>query len=144
MVEGIVKEVIEKVQALNEEQKTEVFLELIGNSNISFISNLTKKLEEKFGVSGAVFAAAGAPVQATAAPKQQEEERATYDIFLKDIGPKKVEVIKIVKNVTGLGLIEAKNLVEKAPTAIKTAVPKEDAQKIKKDLETAGATVELK
>ncbi len=144
MVEGIVKEVVEKVQALPEDQKTEIFVELISNSSVSFISSLTKRLEEKFGVSGAVFAAAGAPTQSQAQAKQQEEERATYDIFLKDIGPKKVEVIKITKNITGLGLIEAKNLVEKAPTMIKTTVPKDDAQKIKKDLEAAGATVELK
>lgn len=145
MAEGIVKEVVEKVQALSEDQRTEIFVELISNSNVSFISNLAKKLEEKFGISGAVLATAAAPVQSQVGAKpQQEEERATYDIFLKEIGAKKVEVIKIVKNITGLGLIEAKNLVEKAPTMIKTTVPKDDAQKIKKDLETAGAVIELK
>ncbi|MFN7181203.1 MAG: 50S ribosomal protein L7/L12 [Planctomycetota bacterium] len=143
MAEEQIKEVMEKVQALPDDQRTQLFIELISNSSVSFISSLSKKLEEKFGISGAVFAGPAVATQPTTA-KPQEEERATYDIFLKDIGAKKVEVIKIVKNVTGLGLIDAKNLVEKAPTTIKTTVPKDDALKIKKELETAGATVELK
>ncbi len=143
MTEGQVKQIVKEIEALTEDQRTEFFIELISNSSVSFLSNLTKKLEEKFGVSGAVFTGAASTVQQAPA-KPQEEERATYDIFLKDIGAKKVEVIKIVKNITGLGLIDAKNLVEKAPTTIKTTVPKEDALKIKKELETAGATIELK
>jgi large subunit ribosomal protein L7/L12 len=145
MADEKISEVMSKVQALTEDEKIQFFIDFVSNANVAFISNLTKKIEEKFGISAAA-AVMTAPIGQSAQPKAaaQEEERASYDIFLKDIGPKKVEVIKVVKNITGMGLIEAKNLVEKAPVLIKQTVPKDDALKMKKDLEAAGATVELK
>ena len=105
-------------------------------------AELSKLLEEKWGVSAAapvaVAAAAGA---AAAAP---EEEKTEFDVVLAEIGPNKINVIKEVRAITGLGLKEAKDLVEAAPKAVKEAVSKEDAAKFKVQLESAGAKVDLK
>ena len=105
-------------------------------------AELSKMLEEKWGVSAAapvaVAAAAGA---AAAAP---EEEKTEFDVVLAEIGPNKINVIKEVRAITGLGLKEAKDLVEAAPKAVKEAVSKEDADKFKAQLESAGAKVDLK
>jgi large subunit ribosomal protein L7/L12 len=100
-------------------------------------------MEEKFGVSAAapVAAAAGPAGGAAAAPVEEQTE---FSVNLKSIGEKKVEVIKVVRAITGLGLKEAKDLVESAPATVKDAVSKDDAAKFKKDLEAAGATVEVK
>ena len=102
---------------------------------------LVQAMEEKFGVSAAapVAAAAGPAVAAAAA-----EEQTEFNVVLAAMGEKKVEVIKVVRSITGLGLKEAKDLVEGAPQVVKEAVSKEDADKFKKDLEAAGAKVELK
>ena len=106
-------------------------------------SELTKILEEKWGVSAAapvaVAAAAGAPAEAAAG-----EEQTEFEIHLAASGEKKINVIKEVRTITGLGLKEAKDLVEGAPSKLKDGVNKEDAEKFKKQLEEAGATVELK
>jgi len=106
-------------------------------------SELAKMLEEKWGVSAAApVAAAVAPAAgAGEAPAEQKDE---FDVILAAIGEKKINVIKEVRAVTGLGLKEAKDLVEAAPKAVKEAVSKEDADKIKEQLEGAGATVEVK
>ena len=103
-------------------------------------ADLSKQLEEKWGVSAAVAAPAAAPVAATAAA----EEKSEFTIFLSSAGDKKINVIKEVRAITGLGLKEAKDLVEGAPKEVKTAVPKKDAEEAKKKLEAAGAKVELK
>ena len=103
-------------------------------------ADLSKQLEEKWGVSAAVAAPAAAPVAATAAA----EEKSEFTIFLSSVGDKKINVIKEVRAITGLGLKEAKDLVEGAPKEVKTAVPKKDAEEAKKKLEAAGAKVELK
>ena len=102
-------------------------------------ADLSKQLEEKWGVSAAV-APAAAPVAATAAA----EEKSEFIIFLSAVGDKKINVIKEVRAITGLGLKEAKDLVEAAPKEVKTDVPKKDAEEAKKKLEAAGAKVELK
>jgi len=104
------------------------------------VVDLVKAMEEKFGVTAAV--AAAAPAAAGAAPVAEVKD--SFDVVLKAIGEKKVEVIKAVRAITGLGLKEAKDMVEGAPATVKEAVAKADAEKMKKDLEAAGAQVELK
>ena len=103
-------------------------------------AELSKQLEEKWGVTAAAPAAA-APVAGSAAPV---EEKTDFTVFLAAVGDKKINVIKEVRAITGLGLKEAKDLVEAAPKAVKTGVPKKDAEEAKKKLEAAGAKVELK
>jgi len=108
-------------------------------------AELVKKLESRLGVSAAaaapVMVAGGGGAAAGAAPA---EEKTEFTVALKAAGEKKVEVIKVVRAITGLGLKEAKDLVESAPATVKDAVSKDDAAKFKKDLEAAGATVEIK
>ncbi len=105
-------------------------------------ADLAKMLEEKWGVSAAAAVAVAAGPAAAAAPAA--EEQTEFDVILTGDGGKKINVIKEVRAITGLGLTEAKTLVEAAPKAIKEGVSKADAEKIKKQLEEAGATVELK
>ena len=102
-------------------------------------ADLSKQLEEKWGVSAAI-----APAAAPAAATAPVEEKTEFTIFLSTIGDKKINVIKEVRAITGLGLKEAKDLVEAAPKEVKTDVPKKDAEEAKKKLEAAGAKVELK
>jgi large subunit ribosomal protein L7/L12 len=105
-------------------------------------SELTKLLEEKWGVSAAAqVAIASAPAAAT---ESLEEEKTDFTVILADAGAKKIEVIKEIRTITGLGLKEAKDLVESTPKEVKVDVPKEEANKIKEQLEKAGAKVELK
>ena len=101
-------------------------------------AELSKQLEEKWGVTAA------APVAAAAAPAPAAEEKSEFTIFLASAGDKKINVIKEVRSITGLGLKEAKDLVEAAPKEVKTGVAKKDAEEAKKKLESAGAKVELK
>ena len=123
----------EKVTKLIEDVKALTVLEL---------SDLVKALEEEFGVSAAApVAAAAAPVAAAAAVV---EEKTEFDVVLKAVGPNKINVIKVVREVTGLGLKEAKELVDNAPKTVKEAAPKADADAIKTKLTEAGAEVELK
>ena len=103
-------------------------------------ADLSKQLEEKWGVSAAA-AVAAAPAGAAAAPA---EEKSEFSVFLSSAGDKKINVIKEVRAITGLGLKEAKDLVEGAPKDVKTGVAKKDAEEAKKKLEAAGAKVELK
>ena len=105
------------------------------------VAELVKMMEEEFGVTAAapVMVAGGAAEGGAAA-----EEKSEFDVFLADVGASKMNVIKIVKNLTGLGLKEAKALVDGAPGTIKEAVPTEEAQKMKAELEEAGAKIELK
>ena len=118
-------------------------IEFISNMSVLEMSELVKEMEEKFGVSAAT-AAVAAPASAeggdAAAPA---EEKTEFDVILTSIGEKKINVIKEVRAITGLGLKEAKEAVESAPKAIKEGVPKEEAEEIKKKLEEAGAVVEL-
>ena len=117
-------------------------LEEVGNMSVLELADFVKALEDKFGVSAAMPAAAAAP--AAAAPEAaKEEEKAEYKVTLKKAGPEKVKNIKAVRKVTTLGLGDAKKAVEEAPTVLGEAVPKEEAMKMKKELEAAGAEVEL-
>jgi large subunit ribosomal protein L7/L12 len=105
------------------------------------IAELIKEIEEKFGVT----AAAPVAVAAAAAPAAAEvEEKTEFDVMLQSFGDKKINVIKVVRELTGLGLKEAKDLVESAPVAVKEALPKDSAEEIKTKLEEAGAVVEVK
>ena len=105
-------------------------------------ADLAKALEEKWGVSAAAAVAAAPAAGGPAAPA--EEEKTEFDVILTGDGGKKINVIKEVRAITGLGLTEAKTLVESAPKAVKEGVNKDEAEKLKKQLEEAGATVELK
>jgi len=117
-------------------------IEAIASKSLVEVMELVKAMEEKFGVSAAApVAMAAAPAAGAAAPA---EEKTEFTVALKSTGEKKVEVIKVVRAITGLGLKEAKDLVESAPATVKDAVSKDDAAKFKKDLEAAGATVEVK
>ena len=120
----------------------EKIVEDLSNLSVLEASELTKILEEKWGVSAAAPVAAVAP--AAAGEAAAAEEKTEFTVFLSAPGDKKINVIKEVRTITGLGLKEAKDLVEAAPKEIKTDVGKEDAEKFKKQLEEAGATVELK
>ncbi len=107
-------------------------------------SELVKILEEKLGVSAAAAAVAVAAPAAGAAAAEAAEEKTEFDVILAAVGPKKINVIKAVREVTSLGLKEAKDLVDSAPKPIKEGVTKEEAEEIKKKFEEAGATVEIK
>ena len=119
----------------------EEILEAIGNLTVLELSELVKAAEEKFGVSAAapVAVAAAAPAEGAAAAEKSE-----FDVVLKDAGASKINVIKAVREATGLGLKEAKALVDGAPAAVKEGVAKAEAEELKGKLEAAGATVELK
>ena len=120
----------------------EEILEAIASKSVLEISELIKMMEEKFGVSAAAaVAVAAAPAAGAAAAAEAKTE---FDVVLADIGANKIKVIKVVREATGLGLKEAKDLVEAAPKAIKTALPKAEAEELKKKLEDVGAKVELK
>ena len=118
----------------------EQIVDAIAEKSLMEVMELVKAIEEKFGVT----AAAPVAVAVQAGPAAPVEEQTEFNVILKAAGEKKVEVIKAVRAITGLGLKEAKDLVEGAPQTVKEAVSKEDAEKFKKDLEAAGAQVELK
>lgn len=131
-MEGFKKMASEKVLNLIEEVKTLTVLEL---------SEVVKALEEEFGVSASAPAAAAAPVAAAAVV---EEEQTEFDVILASIGQEKIKVIKAVREITGLGLKEAKELVDNSPKPVKEAATKEEAETMKAKLEEVGATVEIK
>ncbi len=121
----------------------EQVVDFLSNLNILQLSELVKELEEKWGVSAAapVAAVAAAPAAAAAAPV---EEKTEFDAVLAEVGANKIEVIKVVRAITGLGLKEAKDLVEAAPKAVKEGVSKNEAEDIQKKLSEAGAKVTIK
>ncbi len=118
-------------------------VEAIGNMSVLELAELVKKLEEKFGVSAAAMVAAAPAAGAVAGAEAQVEEKTEFNVILKAPGSNKINVIKVVREITGLGLKEAKELVDNAPKPVKENVPKEEAEQIKKKLEEAGAEVEL-
>ncbi|MFH1394977.1 MAG: 50S ribosomal protein L7/L12 [Candidatus Omnitrophota bacterium] len=123
----------------------ESMLNTIGEMSVIELSDLVKALEDKFGVSAAAPVAAVAAVGGAAgAAGAAEEEKSVFTVVLADIGPKKINVIKEIRALTNLGLKEAKDLVEAAPKEVKEGLTKEEAEKMKKQLEEAGAKVELK
>ena len=122
-------------------EKSAQILELVKGLTILELADLVKALEEEFGVSAAPVAAA-APVAGAAAPAA--EEKTEFDVVLKSAGANKLAVIKVAREITGLGLKDAKDLVEAAPKTIKEAVAKDEAEKIAEQLKAAGAEVEIK
>ena len=120
-------------------------IEFISNMSVLELSELIKELEDKFGVSAAApVAVAGGPAAGGGEAAAAEEEKTEFDVVLTAAGDKKIQVIKEVRAITGLGLKEAKALVEEAPKPVKEGIVKEDADKIKEQLEGAGASVEVK
>ncbi len=119
---------------------TAEFIEAIKELSVLELNELVKACEEEFGVS----AAAGVVVAAAGAAGPVEEEKTEFDVELTEVGPNKVKVIKVVREVTGLGLKEAKEVVDSAPKAVKTGVSKEEAEDLKTKLEAEGAKVTLK
>jgi large subunit ribosomal protein L7/L12 len=115
-------------------------LEAVANMSVMEIVELISAMEEKFGVTAAVAVAAGP----AAGPAEAVEEKTEFDVVLLEAGSNKVAAIKVVRSLTGLGLKEAKDAVEGAPTVVKAGVSKEEAEKAKKELEEAGAKAEIK
>ena len=121
-------------------EKVTALIEEISNLSVLELSELVHALEEKFGVSAAAVAA---PAAGAAAAAPAEEEKTEFDVVMKSFGSEKIKVIKVVRAITGLGLAEAKALVEKVPAKIKEQVSKDEAEALKKQLEAVGAEVEL-
>jgi large subunit ribosomal protein L7/L12 len=141
---GNVAGLVDEASKLSDQERTEFLAEFVGKQNVLWLSGAVKALEDKFGVkaaSGVAVAAAPAAGAAAAAPA---EAKTTFDVVLKEAGANKINVIKVVRAATNLGLKEAKDLVDKGGQAVKTGVPKEEADKLAKELKDAGATVEVK
>jgi large subunit ribosomal protein L7/L12 len=129
----------ERTMALTKEE----LISAIKEMNVVDLADLVKSLEDEFGVTAAApVAVAAAPVAVAAAP--EEEEKTEFEVHIREIGPNKINVIKAVREVTSLGLREAKELVESAPAAVKESVPRDEADSVKAKLEEAGAVVEVK
>jgi large subunit ribosomal protein L7/L12 len=122
----------------------EQVIDYLSNLSVLDIAALTEELEEKWGVSAAPVAVAGAAMAGGDAGAAEEEEKTEFDVELTSIGDKKINVIKAIRELTSLGLKEAKEVVDNAPKMVKEAVSKEEAEEAKKKLEDAGATVTLK
>lgn len=124
--------------ALNKEE----ILEAISQMTVLELSELIKAFEEKFGVTAAAPVAAAAGV--AAAPQEEVEEQTEFDVILTDVGAKKIDVLKVVREITALGLKEAKELVDSVPKPVKEKIKKEEAAEIKAKIEAAGGKVEVK
>ncbi|MEO0224408.1 MAG: 50S ribosomal protein L7/L12 [candidate division WOR-3 bacterium] len=122
----------------------EQIVEAIESLSVIELADLVKALEQKFGVSAAVPVATAVVQGTSSATSAPVEEKTTFDVILADAGDKKIQVLKVVREITGLGLAEAKALLESLPKPIKEGVSKQEAEEIKKKLEEAGAKVELK
>jgi len=122
-------------------EKIETIIGQIEELNVLELNNLVKTIEDKWGVSAAAAAAPVMMAGAAAGAAEAEEEQTEFNVTLKDVGAKKINVIKAVREITGLGLKEAKELVDSAPKVVKEGVSKEEAEELKKKFEEAGATV---
>ena len=122
----------------------EEILNAIGEMSVLELSDLIKDVEEKFGVSASAAVAVAGPAAGTSGEEAATEEQTEFDVMLTSFGEKKVGVIKAVRAITALGLKEAKDLVEAVPSVVKEGVNKDESEEIKKQLEEAGATVEIK
>jgi large subunit ribosomal protein L7/L12 len=127
------------------QEKLEEIIQAIEQMTVLELSQLVKALEERFGVTAAPVAVAAAPAAGAApAAAPAEEEKTEFDVILSDVGPNKIQVIKVVRELTQLGLKEAKDLVEAAPKPVKQGVSKQEAETIKQKLEAVGGKVEIK
>ncbi len=146
VVPASVKEVVEKVKGWSSEDRACLILELVKASTVLELSDWVKSFQDEFGVTAAapVAVVGAAPAAAGAAPAAAAEEKTEFTVVLENAGAQKIQVIKEVRAITGLGLKEAKDLVDGAPKNVKEGVAKEAAEEMKKKLEAAGATVALK
>jgi len=133
-------EAVEEAKALS--KNVEKVLDIVKKLTVMELAELVKAFEDEFGVTAAAPVAVAAAPGAAAAPV--EEEKTEFDVILASFGSNKIQVIKEVRGLTGLGLKEAKDLVESAPAAVKEGVTKDEAEDVKKKLEAAGATIEVK
>jgi large subunit ribosomal protein L7/L12 len=140
---GNVAGLVDEVAKLSDEERTTFLTEMVAKQNVLWLSGAVKALEDKFGVKAASGGGGGA-APAAAAPAAAKEEKTSFDVVLKEAGANKINVIKVVRAATNLGLKEAKDLVDKGGQAVKSGVPKEEADKLAKELKDAGATVEIK
>lgn len=140
--EKITEEAVETKKAAKSKTVASI-MDAVKNMTVMELAELVKALEDEFGVTAAAPVMAAAPA-AGAAPAAAEEEKTEFDAVLSQIGSQKIQVIKVVRTITGLGLKEAKDLVEGAPAAVKEGVQKDEAESIKKQLEEVGAVVEIK
>ena len=125
-------------------KNVEKILDAVKKMTVMELAELVKAMEDEFGVTAAAPVVAAAPAAGAAAAAPAEEEKTEFDVMLASFGSNKIQVIKVVRALTGLGLKEAKDLVEAAPSAVKEGVGKDEAEDVKRQLEEAGATVELK
>ena len=140
---GNVAGLVDEVSKLADDERTQFLTEFVAKQNVLWVSTAVKALEEKFGVKAATGGGGGggaAPVAAAAV----KEEKTAFDVVLKAAGANKINVIKVVRAATNLGLKEAKDLVDKGGQAVKSGIPKEEADKLAKELKDAGAEVEIK
>ena len=133
-----------KTKAAGTKVGKDEIIEAISNLTVLELADLVKALEQKFGVTAVAPMAVAAAPAVGAAAAQAAEEQTEFDVILKSIGEKKIQVIKVVRELTGLGLKEAKDLVDGAPKTVKEAVSKQEAEEIKKKFAAEGATVEIK
>ena len=141
---GNVAGLVDEAGKLSDEERTEFLAEFVAKQNVLWLAGAVKKLEDKFGVKAATGGGGGGGGAAPAAAAPKAEEKTSFDVVLKAAGPNKINVIKVVRAATNLGLKEAKDLVDKGGQAVKTGVTKEEADKLVKELKDAGAEVELK
>jgi large subunit ribosomal protein L7/L12 len=130
-------------QTIQLDEELEGIFNTLDGLTIAKAAKLVKALEERWGVSAAAPVAVAAAAPAGGGAQAEEEEKTSFDVVLKSAGQQKIQVIKVVRSVTGLGLKEAKDLVDSAPKPVKTGLAKEDAEKLKEQLSEAGAEVEL-
>jgi len=140
---GNVAGLVEEVGKLADDERTAFLTEFVAKQNVLWLSGAVKALEEKFGVKAATGGGGGGGA-AAAAPAAAKEEKTAFDVVIKNAGANKINVIKVVRAATSLGLKEAKDLVDKGGQTVKSGVTKEEADKLAKELKDAGAEVELK
>jgi large subunit ribosomal protein L7/L12 len=141
---GNVAGLVEEVGKLADDERTQFLTEFVAKQNVLWLSGAVKALEDKFGVKAASGGGGGGGGAAAPAAAAAKEEKTSFDVVLKNAGANKINVIKVVRSATSLGLKEAKDLVDKGGQAVKTGVPKEEADKLAKELKDAGAEVEIK
>jgi large subunit ribosomal protein L7/L12 len=141
---GNVAGLVDEASKLSDEERTSFLAEFVAKQNVLWLSTAVKALEEKFGVKAASGGGGGGGAAAAPAAAAVKEEKTSFDVVLKNAGANKINVIKVVRAATNLGLKEAKDLVDKGGQAVKTGVPKEEADKLAKELKDAGAEVEIK
>lgn len=141
-----IEEITKSILEMSAEEQAQVLKDVIMNMPVRNLSAIAKDLQEEFGVSAMPVAAAASVASAASGAEEAaaEEEKSTFDIVLTSVGAKKIQVIKVVRELTTLGLKEAKDLVESAPQPIKEGVTKEEAENMKVKLEEQGATVEMR